>query len=366
MNEVRVLVASLLSHDGILTAEKGHPARSVAVGPGHQVRRPDPHRRARVRAAGRRVLRVPQRHLRRADAALSQRGRMARAPAGPGGSASGRAPGARDHCRPHPAPTYSHVIADRAGVRPAARRLTDPTSGACLGRAVRRPGDLRHHRRPGQEDDAALAVPARGTRPAGHPDHRRRTQQLERRGPARPPRPVPGRAGRRRRPGGGRAGSGPVCATCAATRRPTPPYAALAAGARRERAPAVLPGDPAVDVRDGDLGLHDVGLLREGRVAFEKPFGDDFASARALNERLHAVLDESRIFRIDHFLRKQAVEGILYLRFANRSSSRCGTAGTSRACRSRWPSRSTWGPAARSTTTSAPCATWSPTTCCRS
>ncbi len=63
--------------------------------------------------------------------------------------------------------------------------------------------------------------------------------------------------------------------------------------------------------------LHDVGLLREGRVAFEKPFGDDFASARALNERLHAVLDESRIFRIDHFLRKQAVEGILYLRFAN-------------------------------------------------
>lgn len=64
-------------------------------------------------------------------------------------------------------------------------------------------------------------------------------------------------------------------------------------------------------------GLHDVGLLRAGRVAFEKPFGDDYASARALNERLHAVIDEPRIFRIDHFLRKQAVEGILYLRFAN-------------------------------------------------
>ncbi len=64
-------------------------------------------------------------------------------------------------------------------------------------------------------------------------------------------------------------------------------------------------------------GLHDVGLLRDGRVAFEKPFGDDLASARALNDQLHALIDESRIFRIDHFLRKQAVEGIMYLRFAN-------------------------------------------------
>lgn len=64
-------------------------------------------------------------------------------------------------------------------------------------------------------------------------------------------------------------------------------------------------------------GLASVGLLRDGRVAFEKPFGDDLASARALNDQLHALLDEGRIFRIDHFLRKQAVEGLLYLRFAN-------------------------------------------------
>ena len=64
-------------------------------------------------------------------------------------------------------------------------------------------------------------------------------------------------------------------------------------------------------------GLHDAGLLEQGRVAFEKPFGNDLASARALNEQLHSVLDESRVLRIDHFLRKQAVEGILYLRFAN-------------------------------------------------
>jgi glucose-6-phosphate 1-dehydrogenase len=58
-------------------------------------------------------------------------------------------------------------------------------------------------------------------------------------------------------------------------------------------------------------------LLKQGRIAFEKPFGDDLASAKALNEQLHAVIDEARLFRIDHFLRKQAVEGILYLRFAN-------------------------------------------------
>jgi glucose-6-phosphate 1-dehydrogenase len=64
-------------------------------------------------------------------------------------------------------------------------------------------------------------------------------------------------------------------------------------------------------------GLHDAGLLADGRVAFEKPFGHDLASARALNGQLHGLVDESRILRIDHFLRKQAVEGIMYLRFAN-------------------------------------------------
>ncbi|MGB7983324.1 MAG: glucose-6-phosphate dehydrogenase [Candidatus Nanopelagicales bacterium] len=64
-------------------------------------------------------------------------------------------------------------------------------------------------------------------------------------------------------------------------------------------------------------GLHGAGLLEEGRVAFEKPFGHDLASACALDDQLHALIDESRILRIDHFLRKQAVEGILFLRFAN-------------------------------------------------
>ncbi|MBG0857661.1 glucose-6-phosphate dehydrogenase [Streptomyces spinoverrucosus] len=59
------------------------------------------------------------------------------------------------------------------------------------------------------------------------------------------------------------------------------------------------------------------GLAEDGRVIVEKPFGTDLASARALNDTLHAVFDESRVFRIDHFLGKESVDNILALRFAN-------------------------------------------------
>ncbi|MDA5283348.1 glucose-6-phosphate dehydrogenase [Streptomyces sp. NPDC054904] len=59
------------------------------------------------------------------------------------------------------------------------------------------------------------------------------------------------------------------------------------------------------------------GLARDARVIVEKPFGTDLASARALNATIHAVFDESRVFRIDHFLGKEAVDNILALRFAN-------------------------------------------------
>ncbi|MFG2794929.1 glucose-6-phosphate dehydrogenase [Streptomyces sp. NPDC048419] len=59
------------------------------------------------------------------------------------------------------------------------------------------------------------------------------------------------------------------------------------------------------------------GLAQDARVIVEKPFGTDLASARALNAAVHAVFDESRVFRIDHFLGKEAVDNILALRFAN-------------------------------------------------
>jgi glucose-6-phosphate 1-dehydrogenase len=54
-----------------------------------------------------------------------------------------------------------------------------------------------------------------------------------------------------------------------------------------------------------------------GRVVIEKPFGHDRASARALNDIVHAVFPESSIYRIDHYLGKEAVENLLYFRFAN-------------------------------------------------
>ncbi|WP_405435300.1 glucose-6-phosphate dehydrogenase [Streptomyces avidinii] len=63
--------------------------------------------------------------------------------------------------------------------------------------------------------------------------------------------------------------------------------------------------------------LGTTGLAQEARVIVEKPFGTDLASARALNAAVHAVFDESRVFRIDHFLGKEAVDNILALRFAN-------------------------------------------------
>ena len=58
-------------------------------------------------------------------------------------------------------------------------------------------------------------------------------------------------------------------------------------------------------------------LLRDGRVAIEKPFGRDLASARELDARLHRLLRESQILRVDHFLGKEPVVELEYLRFAN-------------------------------------------------
>jgi len=59
------------------------------------------------------------------------------------------------------------------------------------------------------------------------------------------------------------------------------------------------------------------GCARGARIIVEKPFGRDLASARALNATVHRVFPESSIFRIDHFLGKEAVQNLLYFRFAN-------------------------------------------------
>ena len=64
-------------------------------------------------------------------------------------------------------------------------------------------------------------------------------------------------------------------------------------------------------------GLGSAGLAGEARVVVEKPFGRDLASAQELNRLLRSVFVEDSIFRIDHFLGKEAIMNILYFRFAN-------------------------------------------------
>ncbi len=64
-------------------------------------------------------------------------------------------------------------------------------------------------------------------------------------------------------------------------------------------------------------GLGAAKLAEHARVIVEKPFGRDLASARELNQVAHTVFPEDSIFRIDHFLGKEAIMNILYFRFAN-------------------------------------------------
>ena len=64
-------------------------------------------------------------------------------------------------------------------------------------------------------------------------------------------------------------------------------------------------------------GLKKCGASENARVIVEKPFGRDLASAQALDRTLHEVFDEASIFRIDHYLGKEAVQNILFFRFAN-------------------------------------------------
>jgi glucose-6-phosphate 1-dehydrogenase len=64
-------------------------------------------------------------------------------------------------------------------------------------------------------------------------------------------------------------------------------------------------------------GLAQSGCADNARVIVEKPFGRDLASAQALDVTLHAVFPEASIFRIDHYLGKEAVQNLLFFRFAN-------------------------------------------------
>ena len=64
-------------------------------------------------------------------------------------------------------------------------------------------------------------------------------------------------------------------------------------------------------------GLANSGCAKNARVILEKPFGRDLVTARKLNDTLHQAFPEDHIFRIDHYLGKEAVENLLIFRFAN-------------------------------------------------
>lgn len=94
-------------------------------------------------------------------------------------------------------------------------------------------------------------------------------------------------------------------------------YRRLAAELAGTRSAAFYLATPPAVFGDIMRGLRDSGLARSGRVVVEKPFGRDLATASALEAELRAAFPDERIFRVDHYLHKEAVEGLLALRFGN-------------------------------------------------
>jgi glucose-6-phosphate 1-dehydrogenase len=97
----------------------------------------------------------------------------------------------------------------------------------------------------------------------------------------------------------------------------TATFAALKAALGSRKRPAFYLAIPPVLFATVIEGLGRSGLATNARVIVEKPFGRDLASARKLNAVARSVFAEDAIFRIDHFLAKEAIMNILYFRFAN-------------------------------------------------
>jgi glucose-6-phosphate 1-dehydrogenase len=94
-------------------------------------------------------------------------------------------------------------------------------------------------------------------------------------------------------------------------------YERLAAALKGARTPVFYLEIPPFLFGRVVKGLSDAGLTKNARVVVEKPFGHDLESARALAAELHESIDESQLYRIDHFLGKMGIVEIVYLRFAN-------------------------------------------------
>jgi len=94
-------------------------------------------------------------------------------------------------------------------------------------------------------------------------------------------------------------------------------FAAIKHALGNARRPAYYLAIPPALFETVIKGLGAANLAKGARVIVEKPFGRDLASARELNRVAHSVFPEDSIFRIDHFLGKEAIMNILYFRFAN-------------------------------------------------
>ena len=94
-------------------------------------------------------------------------------------------------------------------------------------------------------------------------------------------------------------------------------FGLLAKALGKARRPAFYLAIPPALFETVIKGLGSAGLAKHARLIVEKPFGRDLASARELNRIALSVFDENAIFRIDHYLGREAIMNILYFRFAN-------------------------------------------------
>jgi len=94
-------------------------------------------------------------------------------------------------------------------------------------------------------------------------------------------------------------------------------YEKLRTALKGAKLPVFYLAIPPATFLESSEQLASAGLLENARLVVEKPFGTDLVSARELNDRLTALVPERRLYRIDHFLGKEPVQDIMYLRFSN-------------------------------------------------
>ena len=186
-----------------------------------------------------------------------------------------------------------------------------------LGRRGRRVRRVRHHRRPREGDDAALALPARAARAADLPDRRRRGRRTGATTTCASARARRSSTAARRSTRRSSTASPRACPTSPATSATPPPSSAWPPRSRARAARSSTSRSRRSCSAPWSRGCPSAGLLENARVVVEKPFGHDLESARELAAEMHSYLDESQLYRIDHFLGKMGLAEILYLRFAN-------------------------------------------------